>query len=632
MSRRTLRAAVAFGFTLLCEAGGRSLAEELRVESPGGAVRLDVSVDERGPKLHVALKERPVVEIAGVTLSIDGVPITQGTRAGKAERYRLDETYPWRGGHSTAVNRCEGARIPLEHPASGTRYTLEVRAFDDGAAYRFVVPGEEGKARVPDETARFVVPGNSTVWHHGLGGHYEDTYDTGTVESLEAGEWAAPPVTFRLPDGGGYASITEAALTNYSGMALRADGQGALKLVLGHAHPVSYPFELRYKEDIERVSMPAAVAGVVTTPWRVVLVGPDLNTLVNSDVVHNLCPPPDPEFFPQGANTEWVKPGRAVWRYLDGGERTLDAMKEFGRAAGELGFEYHVIEGFWSRWSDEELRDLVEDSRRNGVGLIVWRHSKELRTPEAREEFFSRLSRLGVAGAKIDFFDHEHKDVIDQYTLLLRDAARHKLVVNFHGSNKPTGDSRPWPNELVRESVRGMESSRLKERARHDATLPFTRFLAGPADYTPLHFGERRADTTWAHQIATAAVFTAPLLTYAARPEAILGNPGVEVIKSIPAVWDETVVLPGSEVGEVAAFARRSGDMWFVAVVNGPAARELPVPLSFLAEGEYRVLSVRDDENDPAAVQVERSTASRGDTLEVNLANGGGFVARFTKN
>src|SRR6185295_6364723 len=154
-------------------------------------------------------------------------------------------------------------------------------------------------------------------------------------------------------------------------------------------------------------------------------------------------------------------------------------------------------------------------------------------------------------------------------------------MLNFHGANKPTGEPRTWPNEMLREAVRGMESSRLQERARHDVTLPFTRFLAGHADYTPVHFGTRRADTTWAHQIASAAIFTAPLLTYGAHPTNLLKNPAIEMIKSIPSIWDETVVLPPSEIGEVAVFARRRGDAWFLAVLNGPTARNIEVPLSF---------------------------------------------------
>jgi alpha-glucosidase len=204
-------------------------------------------------------------------------------------------------------------------------------------------------------------------------------------------------------------------------------------------------------------------------------------------------------------------------------------------------------------------------------------------------------------------------------------------MVNYHGSNKPTGEPRTWPNELVREAVRGMEASKLTARARHDTTLPFTRFLAGHADYTPVHFGARRGDSSWAHQVATAAVFTAPLLTYGANPRNILANPCCEMIKSIPATWDETVVLPVSEIGEIAAFARRSGDTWFLAIANGPTGRTVKVPLSFLGSGKYQAMLVRDSQDDAAAVTTETATLSRTDRFSIELRSGGGFVGRFSK-
>jgi len=204
-------------------------------------------------------------------------------------------------------------------------------------------------------------------------------------------------------------------------------------------------------------------------------------------------------------------------------------------------------------------------------------------------------------------------------------------MVNFHGANKPTGEPRTWPNELVREGVKGMEAGKLTARARHDATLPFTRFLAGHADYTPVHFGARRADTSWAHQVATAAVFTAPLLTYAAHPKNILDNPCAPMIKSIPAVWDETIVLPVSEIGEIAAFARRSGDTWFLAIVNGPTAKDIKIPLSFLGPGEYQAIFVRDRKDHSGAVQLENTAAKRKDTITIELRAGGGFIGRFSR-
>jgi alpha-glucosidase len=265
------------------------------------------------------------------------------------------------------------------------------------------------------------------------------------------------------------------------------------------------------------------------------------------------------------------------------------------------------------------------------VGLLFWRHSNRLETPQEQEEFFSRLHNLGVAGAKIDFFDHEAKEVIDHYEQLLEKAAEYKMVVNFHGANKPTGRARTWPNEIVREAVRGMESRSLRERARHETILPFTRFLAGHADYTTMHFGERRGDSSWAHQIASLAIFASPLLTVAAHPQAVLDNPVVDVIKSIPAVWDETIVLPESKIGELAVFARRTGDMWFLAIMCGPQAKTIRVPLSFLGSGRYKASMIFDNKENAAAVVTEERVGRRYDTLKIEMINGGGFVGRFSK-
>jgi alpha-glucosidase len=604
-------------------------ATSAQVVSPDQAVQFKVFLDRGSLTFSVSRKDRPVVEPSPLSFSVDGVNLTEGVTFGAVKAYRVKETYPWRGVHSQAVNHCNGATVALRHARSKTTYTLEMRAYNDGVAFRTAVPGTKAE-RVPDEATRFVFPAGCTVWYHGLGGHYEGVHAKKAVADVKEGEWAAPPLTVKLPRGAGYAAVTEAALVNYSGMALQADGRRGFRLVLGHKHPISYPFKLRYPRDIERLSKPAAVAGTITSPWRVILVGADLNALVNADVIANLCPPPDPKLFPKGIRTAWVKPGRAVWKYLDGGQNTLAGMKEFCKLAGGLGFEYCVIEGFWRRWTDTDLKDLVKYGKARGVGIWLWKHSRELRDPKARRTFFRKCQDLGVAGVKVDFFDHEAKEIIDLYQALLREAAEHRLLVNFHGSNKPTGEPRTWPNELVREAVRGMEASRLKERARHDATLPFTRYLAGHADYTPVHFGARRGDTTWAHQVASAAVFTAPLLTYAAHPQKLRDNPCAPVIKSIPATWDETVVLPESEIGDIAAFARRSGDTWFLAVLNGPAARTLRVPLKFFGKAESSALLIRDDPNDPAAVKVEKTGARRGDTLTIRMSAGGGFIARFS--
>lgn len=597
------------------------------IASPNGRIQFHFAPDPGKLRYYITLDNRKAIDWSILSISVDGTDITDRADIRKIERFQISEKYPTRGVHSTAVSNCRGARFAIQHLSSKTDYVLEVRVFNDGAAFRFVVPGE-GK-RKPNEGSTFELIVGTVLWFHDFEAHYEGIHKKKTISDVEEGEWCAPPLTAKLALGG-YAAITEAALVDYPGMGLRAHGKVGFTTVLGHALPVSHPFDLRFgKDEAKRLSQPAAIDGAITTPWRVILIGRDLNTLVNSDIISNLSPPPDERIFPQGLKTGWVKPGRAVWRYLDGGENTSEGIKEFSRLAGQLGFEYNVVEGIWARWTEAQLRELVDYSNQQHVKLWFWKHRRTLGTERERDEFFSLLSRLGVAGAKIDFFDHEAKEVIDLYQAILRSSAEHKIMVEFHGANKPTGESRTWPNELSREAIRGLEYRSMSLRSVHNTTLPFTRFLAGHADYTPVHFGERRRETSWAHQIATAVVFTSPLMIYGAHPQHILDNPAAELIKTIPSVWDETIVLPQSEIGECAAFARRKNDVWFVGVLNALTGRSVRVALSFLSARKYRATLIRDQMEDPAAVQIENASLTRGHSLTARMRAGGGLVARF---
>ena len=601
------------------------------VTSPNRRVELRIAAN---PDCHLAwtatLDRQAVIESSPLGVTLDGTDLGANAEIRRTDTFRVDESYPWRGVHAKAVDRANGVRILARHKPSGQEFTIEARAADDAVAFRFLVPGA-GK-RVPDAGTAFRLPSGSTVWTHGLRGHYEELYERRGIEDVPHGAWAGPPVTFKLPRGAGYASITEAGLANYAGMALQADGGNVFRERLGHSHPPSYPYVLRYKEDnAQRLAVAAAIDGPITTPWRVVLVGRTLDALVNSDAIHNLSPPADRRWFPDGMATSWVRPGRAVWRYLDGGENSFDGIKEFSRLAGELGFEYQVVEGLWQKWTPEQLRELIEYSRQQKVGIFLWRHSNTLRDPAARRKLFEDVSRAGAVGLKVDFLDHEAKEVIDHYHDILRDAAEFKLMVNFHGANKPAGESRTWPNEVTREGIFGLEHRSVKEWATFNTTMPFTRMLAGHADYTPVVFGERRRETSWPHQIATAVILTSPLLVYGGHPSSLLANPAADVIKSIPSVWDETRVLPPSEIGEVAVFARRRGDTWFVAALNGTAARTVTVDPSFLDSRGYTATIVRDHlENDAAAV-VETRPLRRGQPIALALRPAGGFVIRLSR-
>ena len=201
--------------------------------------------------------------------TVDEVDLTQEAQPGKAETFRIHEKYPWRGIHSEAVNHCNGARIPVVHAKGGAKYTLEIRAFDDGVAFRHIIPGDS-KSRVPDEGTRFILPEGSTVWYHDLEGHYEDTHERKAVAEIEANQWVAPPLTFKLPGGAGYASITEAALVNYSGMALQADPtvQYAISLKRGKRKSRLFEKDYQIQSPYNTYLNPGLPPGPVNSPSR----------------------------------------------------------------------------------------------------------------------------------------------------------------------------------------------------------------------------------------------------------------------------------------------------------------------------------------------------------------------------
>jgi alpha-glucosidase len=382
------------------------------------------------------------------------------------------------------------------------------------------------------------------------------------------------------------------------------------------------------------------IEGDITSPWRVVMTGPDLNALLNCDIVHNLCDPPAPSVFPDGIATSWIKPGRSLWNWWSKSSVDHAEQKWWVDRAAELGFEHHLVDAGWEqRWATDgankwaQLKDLTSYAASWGVGIHVWKHQRELQDTAARASFFRRCNASGAAGVKIDFLDSESHDMLHFYETCLRETARLQLMVNFHGANKPTGEARTYPHEVTREGIRGLEHNRGQDGLprHHYAALPFTRLLAGHGDFTPCTFNaERLHGTTFAMQLATVIVYTSPLTHWADRPERYLTSPAFEIIMKTPSVWDETLVLPGSRIGELAAFARRSGDKWFVGVINGNDDQmHYSTPLTFLPSGRYQMTVVADVIGDPTKMAIHRRVVSRDDDVDVKIMPGGGCVALF---
>lgn len=241
-----------------------SQSKNIAVPSPDGGVLFELPLrDQSRLSYRITFRNQPVIETSALGMVIDGIDLGDVIEVVNRAPYRINERYACRGVHSEAVNRCNGAQILLKHKQSGTGFTLEVRTFNEGVAFRFILPGDE-KPRVPDETTLFTLPEGRVVWSHDFEGHYEGMHTRKAIAEVAVGEWAAPPLTIKLPNGAGYASITEAALINYAGMGLQSDGRRGFKLRLGHMHPASYPFRLRYAADVERLKQAAAIGGTLS--------------------------------------------------------------------------------------------------------------------------------------------------------------------------------------------------------------------------------------------------------------------------------------------------------------------------------------------------------------------------------
>ena len=616
--------------------------------SPDGNLIIRVS-DTTAAHLtyEVLYKNTPVISPSRMGVTIDNTDAGANATIAATKPYTENTTYPWNGIHSKILNHYNALKITLNHPTL-KNLTLDIRAYDDGVAFAFTAPAPTPTTQraVQGELTEFRLTPGDTLWYHDFRGHYEGFHTRNLIEDVKEGQWMAPPITVKLANGLGYLSLNEAYIHNYSGMGFQAAGNNTLRVRLAHEQPAAGTFVNRYgKDQADRLAQPPIITGDIATPWRVIAVAPNLNTLVNTDLHYNLSPDPDKTYFPDGRFAPWLQPGRALWGYLTKVPRTIDGMKLISKQASELGFEYQVVEGHWMRWTDQQQKDFIDYSKKLGVKILLWENSQSLWNLEKRRAFFQHVADVGAAGAKIDFFDHEAKEIEDLYLSCLKLAARHHLVLVFHGASKPTGESKTWPNELSREAIRGLEMR--GPWSTHNVTAPFTRLVAGPADYTPLHFGDRKADTTDTHQIATAIILSAPLLIYAAEPADLLQHPATNIIRQIPSTWDETRVLEPSAIGEVAIYARRKGDTWFLAALNGPDPRTITINLSFLGSARYTATLIRDKVPTETLVSFAAKRLSYGsksgvaidtlppdtmnDTIIVELLPAGGFVAMFQK-
>ena len=578
--------------------------------SPNGSVKAVVSTDDGVIRYSVSLDGHEVLAPSAIGIQSDGIAFGRNARLGRPEVRSVDESYSLLGGKSKAVNRAHVATVPVT--TRGRRYSLDLHVADDGVAVRLRLPAEPGR-KVEADLSTWRFPGNPAIWAAAWQPDYEGRFRASPLNSLAEGSYEIP-LTARV--GAAYVTISEAGLKDYGDLAVRTRDNGTFAGYL--------------PDDAEGWT----TDGEVVQPWRVTIVARDLTGLVNTTLVQNLNPPADPSL----ADADWIVPGRSTWQWMAVGAPKFADQHQWVDWTIALGYRYYLVDEGWSDWKDSwaSLQSVCDYAKSRGVRVWLWVNSSEVKDPAAREAYFRHAAEIGIAGVKVDFPPPTNRWWSNWYYDTARDAAAHKLLIDFHGATKPTGMERTWPNELTREGLRGHEYQmtryqRLQE-PEHDTILPFTRYVVGHGDYTPTVFDPRELQgNTWAHELAQAIVFTSPFLCMGGNPADYIANPARDVIMALPAVWDETRVLPGSEPGKIAGFARRHGGQWFIGVMNGADAAVLDVPLDFLGPGEWKATLLGDVQGSPAAWDRSEPTVDARTGLHISMSSRGGFVAWIRK-
>lgn len=486
------------------------------------------------------------------------------------------------------------------------RIDLQVRVSNDGIAYRYVLHWS-GPVTVMEELSEYVVPrdAEAILLPYDNGRYdYETIHDHTTVGKATPDVYGYPAL-FGVD--GSWLLVTESDLdSRYAGSFLTLDDQ---------------KFHLTLPDPY--VTGPSPLA----TPWRTMIVG-DLATVVESDLVTSLAAPTTLE------NTDWIKPGRAAWSWWSDGPSSRDpeAQRTFVDYASSQGWEYVLVDAGWNAsWVPE----LVEYAADKGVGIWLWERWQNLDSPREHRERLGRWKEWGVVGVKVDFTESDGQDRMRWFDAVLASSADYQLMVNLHGGTIPRGTERTWPHLMSVEAVKGAENikpRRGKEPMppRHYVTLAYTRNLQGPMDFTPVTFTAVR-EISAGHELALAVLYESgvqhladSVASYQARPLA------EELLKVVPAVWDDTRLLSG-DPHEHVVLARRHEQDWFVAAGFAGRARTVKVPLTFLGEGDWTAriyADASDYPHDSLSAETRQVTAS--DTIDVKVAKNGGFTIHLT--
>jgi alpha-glucosidase len=638
----------------------------VQVRSPNGQVRIDLQLRSRGetehiPHYRVFYKDQPVIlpsrlEIALADGSALGGPCNIDSVVSRAIRAEYT-VFP--GKRRQLLDHCTETVIALRERRWPKReWELVLRAYDDGAAFRYRFPSQVNLTRLAlaeertefafaDDAIAVALPLNSFTTS------YEQRYQKKRVTDLPKDWLMGLPLLVECP-GRCWAAITEANLTDYAGMYLARSGEGKATL----ASKLS-PLPKEPKVTV-KASLP------YTSPWRVIMLAEDPGRLIESDLIFNLSDPCALQ------DTAWIKTGKTTFPWWNGyhlekvsfkpGLNTA-TMKHYIDFCAEAGIPYHSLDGIddtaWyggpivpykgaditKSLPTIDLPEVIRYAREKGVRLRLWMHWEAAKAHMDRA--FPLYHDWGIEGVMLDFMDRDDQEMNQFRLAVLKKAAENHLTVTLHGAPKPTGLERTYPHLLTSEGVMNLEYDKwdpLGVPPEHELTVVFSRMLAGPLDFHQGSFRGVRVEEfkprneaplimgTPSRTLASYVVYLNHLPMVADYPSAYRGHPALPMLAKIPTSWDDTKVLSGV-VGEHVVIARRSGADWYIGAMNDRRPRSLEVPLRFLGPARYRAESYADDvdgKGEHGLVQ-RREEVTATEVLKIRLQSGGGYMSRLSR-
>jgi alpha-glucosidase len=620
------------------------------INSPDNKIRITINNND-DLTYSVDFNGRTIIEPSLLGFEFkDEKPLSSGFMVtGKEAR---SEDLTWipvvKSKHSEISNNYNELHLFLKEKDGAMReMELIVRAFNDGAAFRYRLPRGEriGARQILKELTSFNIPGDPKAWIVEYGGYSssnEAEFMEHPLSYVSEKTIAGMPLLMEY-DSDCWVAITEALIRDYSAFYIGTNGnRNQLTTRL-----VPLPGE---QEDGVKVRF----ENDIYTPWRVLMIGKTPGTLIESEIIQNLN---DPCVI---KDVSWIRPGMCAWDHWWSGDVKMEmpVIKQYIDMASQMEWPYMLVDWQWygkfntpgadiTKWAPQiDIPDIVEYARQKNVKILLWLYSSDVNRNSAYKRAFPLYSQWGIAGVKIDFMDRDDQYMVNWYLDIIKCAADNRLMVDFHGAFKPDGIIRTYPNMITREGLMGNEYYKFSDRMspEHNIKLAFTRMLAGQMDYTPgaflnvtrENFKNQIPAVVWnsrAAELSKFIIYESPLTVVCDHPDNILGKPGSDFLKIVPTTWDDIRFL-GGYPGDYISIAKRSGDKWFVGIMNNSTAKSIDLKLNFLEQGNYNMEIWADSKKTdtfPSELDKSEKTVKLGEVIKAKLAKNGGYVAVITK-